>query len=312
MVPLATVAGGNPVTDAAGDIPTPPLIVVAPVLEITGVPARTAKLAAVPSPGAVEAIALIGVVISAPISATNPAAATLAGVADRRCPYIVLFLRSREMEPKVAIRAVIMSATRDGAVFGRAMSAPLGYRQTVQDAPKPDAERPRVEVSLSREQLEQYKNIATWDLARLQNNGLKPKPANAGMPGTDQEIADWMLNMAQGSIVELHGAASGTNDQLDRLPEPTVEIRVISFELPASLDEGHPLETWFDAKMAHKYFPELDLQDALNEMARTAVLSSIERTREWRPEHLGPYPGGDYPEAPIVFRGTAANVPALG
>ena len=49
MVPLTTVPGGNPVTAVPGLTPRFPLIVLGPVL-VTVVPARTAKLPAVPRP----------------------------------------------------------------------------------------------------------------------------------------------------------------------------------------------------------------------------------------------------------------------
>jgi hypothetical protein len=53
-----TVPGGNPVIVVVGYDPIPPSITVAPVLVIAE-PARTPKLAAVPSDGAV-AVAIIG------------------------------------------------------------------------------------------------------------------------------------------------------------------------------------------------------------------------------------------------------------
>ena len=55
IVPLDTVPGGNPVTAVPGLTPRSPLMLLGPVL-VTVVPARTAKLAAVPrSTGAVWA-----------------------------------------------------------------------------------------------------------------------------------------------------------------------------------------------------------------------------------------------------------------
>src|ERR1700691_2222969 len=57
MEPLDTMPGGNPVTAVPGLTPRSPLMLLGPVL-VTVVPARTAKLPAVPSPtGAVAATA---------------------------------------------------------------------------------------------------------------------------------------------------------------------------------------------------------------------------------------------------------------
>jgi hypothetical protein len=57
MVPPVTVPGGNPVTAVPGLTPRSPLMALGPVL-VTVVPARTAKLPAVPRPtGAVAAVA---------------------------------------------------------------------------------------------------------------------------------------------------------------------------------------------------------------------------------------------------------------
>ena len=77
MVPLITWPGGNPVTAAAGLTPRSPLMMLRPVLVTWGVPARTAKLAAVPSPtGAVAATAGWAAMnmAMAPAAATGPAA----------------------------------------------------------------------------------------------------------------------------------------------------------------------------------------------------------------------------------------------
>jgi len=55
MVPSVTIPGGNPVTAVPGLTPRSPLIALGPVL-VTVLPARTAKLPAVPRPtGAVAA-----------------------------------------------------------------------------------------------------------------------------------------------------------------------------------------------------------------------------------------------------------------
>jgi len=51
MVPPVTIPGGKPVTALPGETPRSPLILLTPVL-VTVEPARTAKLAAVPSDGA--------------------------------------------------------------------------------------------------------------------------------------------------------------------------------------------------------------------------------------------------------------------
>src|ERR1700685_4193058 len=57
IVPLDTMPGGNPVTAVPGLTPRFPLMVLGPVL-VTVVPARTAKLPAVPRPrGPVAAVA---------------------------------------------------------------------------------------------------------------------------------------------------------------------------------------------------------------------------------------------------------------
>src|ERR1700722_6426234 len=57
IVPLLTMPGGNPVTAVPGLTPRSPLMLLGPVL-VTVVPARTAKLPAVPRPtGAVAAMA---------------------------------------------------------------------------------------------------------------------------------------------------------------------------------------------------------------------------------------------------------------
>ena len=77
MVPLITWPGGNPVTAAAGLTPRFPLMMLLPVLVTWGVPASTAKLAAVPSPtGAVAATAGWAAMnmAMAPAAATGPAA----------------------------------------------------------------------------------------------------------------------------------------------------------------------------------------------------------------------------------------------
>jgi hypothetical protein len=70
MAPF-TCPGGNPVTDVPGLSPRSPLTVVGPVF-VTVDPARTAKFAAVPSgTGAVAALALDWVPMSAAMATTS-------------------------------------------------------------------------------------------------------------------------------------------------------------------------------------------------------------------------------------------------
>jgi len=71
-VPLST-PGPNPVTAVPGLTPRSPLMTVLPVL-VTVLPARTAKVVAVPNPGAVEVSAAIDFVPTT--RATNAAAST--------------------------------------------------------------------------------------------------------------------------------------------------------------------------------------------------------------------------------------------
>ncbi len=63
--------------EAAGDIPTLPLMTLGPVFVIEGVPASTAKLFAVPSPGAVDARTAVGSAMSVATAATTATAAAL-------------------------------------------------------------------------------------------------------------------------------------------------------------------------------------------------------------------------------------------
>src|SRR3989304_338771 len=82
-----TIPGGNPVTAAAGWIPRSPVMVVAPVLVTAGVPAKTAKGAAVPSPtGAGPAAFAVRPTASMPIARGTAMPAESRTLASRARP----------------------------------------------------------------------------------------------------------------------------------------------------------------------------------------------------------------------------------
>src|SRR5450759_239736 len=85
------VPGGNPVTLLPGATPSSPVIQLGPAFVIV-VPARTAKVPAIPSPGSVAASAVAG-------QARNMRATTLNDKADRRIfhPFLVLMWTRRAL-----------------------------------------------------------------------------------------------------------------------------------------------------------------------------------------------------------------------
>jgi hypothetical protein len=59
IAPDITIPGGKPVTAVPGETPTSPVMTLGPVL-VTVVPARTAKLSALPNEGATGAALIMG------------------------------------------------------------------------------------------------------------------------------------------------------------------------------------------------------------------------------------------------------------